>query len=53
MPEVKKWEDGEDMVCANCGKLIYEGEKFIRTEASEPEKRDVIHSHVCFSKEQK
>jgi hypothetical protein len=48
--KVQKWEDGQDMVCANCGKPIYEGEEIARTVTSEPEKRDAIHAHVCFGK---
>jgi hypothetical protein len=51
--KIQKWQDGEDMICANCEKPIYVGEKIIRTETLEPSKRDVIHEHVCYGKEQK
>lgn len=41
--EVKKWRDGNDMICNECGEPIYETQPVVATISQMPKKRHCRH----------
>ena len=41
--ELRKWRDGTDMICSECGEPIYEPQPMVGTISQAPKKRHCRH----------
>ncbi|MBA7705677.1 hypothetical protein ES703_114512 [subsurface metagenome] len=41
--DIRKWRDGTDMICSECGEPIYEPQPMVATNTQAPKKRHCRH----------